>query len=98
MTWYQIFYDICNNLKTRNKDKTEETMKDKNKFGQREFNSSYQRTYDPFKVTMDDVRQVNNEMIKGLGIPEDKMMFRIHLTGKEINSIYREVIQEIQKY
>lgn len=29
MAWYQIFYDICNNLGTRNKNKTEGTMKDK---------------------------------------------------------------------
>lgn len=29
MAWYQIFYDICGNLRTSNKNKTERTMKDK---------------------------------------------------------------------
>ena len=93
----KLYDKICEFFyKSKNED-----MKNKNEFGylkQEESVPSFPKTYNPFKVTIDDIRQVNNEMINGLGVPEDKMMFKVHLTEKEINSIYGEVIQEIKKY
>lgn len=97
------FYDVFKRMKKTFRDKlspSDKYQRDSkykpvsvSKFDFRE--SSH---YDPFKFTIDDVRKVNDMMMKGHGIPEDKMRFSVHLTEEEINSAYGRAIQEIQRY
>ena len=91
MVWYNLFY----------KPKNKENMKDENKYGTFKigaFSSLHQnKAYDQFKITSEDIEKVNDSWINGHIIPEDKLMFRAHPTGKEINSAYAKAVKDCKE-